>query len=267
MNLIKYNQRLLAIIGTMVLVGFGTGLIGLLIAGIVQLLPDGRDFDRRTEGVVIDKNRVVDTTLTSFVQNISIEKPYQLDSARPVFLIPIGQRDNRTSKNKIQQGGLSFNYASKGYKYESYSGLYNNFVFIDYDRGIRMPIFKTKIAITDWAYMEIDSAQLILFQATDKDLNNDGQLNSSDFQDLFVFEIRDQELRKFSFDHQTVMSFEPLNKTSKLYVRTGIDMNRDKEFYSNEEPTDLYFYDVITGESESLIPEKTKKEIQNILSN
>lgn len=266
-DLQKYNQRLLAIIGTTILAALGLSIVIGLIAFIASLI----DFDNtphRDAGIVIDQNQVIDTTKSTFVQNISILEPYQLDTILPVFIIPIGQKDQETKRTKILTAGMNFSsldYA-EDYYYSSFTGLYNNFVLLDYVRDIRIPIFKTKVALTEWAYMKIDASQLILFKGTDTDLNGDGLLNDDDFQSLFIFDVAGLELKELRFEEQTVRNFEPLSMTSKIYVRTGKDINSDNEFDYYKEPTDLYFYDVATGEKETLIPEDIRAQIQKILN-
>lgn len=266
-DLQKYNQRLLAAIGTLIVLG----LLIIIIIGLYEFISDQvrkKSYPKNHQGIVIDQNQVIDTNSFSFSQEISILTPYQLDSNKPVFIVPIGQKDQTTKRIQIMEAGMGFSsYESvNDYYYSSFSGLYNNFVLIDYKRNIRIPIFKSKIALTEWAYMKIDTSQLILFKGTDKDINGDGRLNEEDFQSLFVFNIATLETKELSFKNQTVREFEPLNKTSKIYVRTGKDINNDNEFKNYQEPTDLYFYDVSTGESETLVPEDVKKTIQNILN-
>lgn len=265
-DLNKYNQTILAIIGTTVIVGFAI----LIIVGIITLIStlDIGDKTIRDQGIVVDQNQIVDTTISTFSQNISILEPYQLDTTLPVFLIPIGQKDQETKRSKVFTAGIGFSTyeAVEDYYYSSFTGLFNNFVLIDYVRDIRIPIFTKKIAISEWAYIKIDSIKLILFKGTDTDINEDGLLNEDDFQSLFVFSVSDLKIKELRFDHQTVKSFEPLKMTSKIYVRTGKDINYDKKFNYYKEPTDLYFYDVATGEKETLVPENIKKQIQNILN-
>jgi len=266
-DLQKYNQRLLAVLGSLVVLG----LVLIIVIGLFEFISKQirrKSSPKAHKGIVIDQNQVVDTSAFSFSQEISILQPYQLDSTKPVFIIPIGQKDQTTKRLKVIHAGMGFSSqeAVDDYYYSSFSGLYNNFVLIDYTRNIRIPIFNSKIALTEWAYLKIDSSQLILFKGTDKDVNTDGRLNDDDFQSLFVFNIETLETKELSFKNQTVIEFEPLNKTSKIYVRTGKDINMDNEFEYYKEPTDLYFYDVSTGESETLVPEEVKVEIQKILN-
>lgn len=266
MDLKKYNQRILAIIGTLLL----GGLIFLMIAGIIEFISNlnWNPRPKRQSGIVIDKNQIIDTTQFSFKQEISLLEPVQLDSAQPIFIIPIGQKDQKEKRKDIAMAGLNFGSSyTDDYSYESYYGLYNNFVFLDYKRELRISIFNSKVAITEWAYMKIDTSRLILFKGTDTDLNEDGRLNSADFQSLFVFNIRTLKIKELRFKNQTVEDFKPLTKTSKIYVWTGKDINNDNKFNSYDEPTDLYFFDVKTGEKEPLVSDEVKKEIQEILSN
>ena len=114
--------------------------------------------------------------------------------------------------------------------------------------------------------MKIDSTKLIVIKGTDEDSNKDGRLNDDDLQSLFVFDIKSLESKVLKFENQTVKDFKPLKLTSKIYVRTGKDLNHDNEFNSWNEPTDLYFYDVKTGEHETLIPNDLKNKIQSILN-
>ncbi|MEN8119008.1 MAG: hypothetical protein ABFS35_01615 [Bacteroidota bacterium] len=266
MNLQKYNQRLLAILGTLA----ALGLTLLIFIGLFEFISSQIRRSNRTQndsGIVIDQNQVIDTTNFKFTQEISILKPYQLDSIKPVFVIPIGQKDQKTKRLHTLTAGMGFSSdVVEDYYYSSFSGLYNNFVLIDYLRDIRIPIFNSKIALTEWAYIKIDSSQLILFKGTNKDINEDGLLNEDDFQSLFVFDVATLKLKELSFENETVREFDPLSMTSKIYVKTGKDINNDKMFEYRKEPTDLYFYDISTGESETLVPENIKKTIQEILN-
>ncbi len=267
MNLQKYNQTLLAILGTLA----ALGLLILIFIGLFDFISRQiRNSNRSVNdsGIVIDQNQVVDTATFEFIQEISILEPFQLDSAKPVFIIPIGQKDQTNKRSKMLTAGLSFGSASysEDYYYSSFRGLYNNFVLIDYLRNIRQPIFNSKIALTEWAYMKIDTSQIILFKGTDHDLNKDGRLNDDDFQSLFVFNVSSKQITELKFNNQTVLEFDPLLKTNKIYVRTGKDTNKDNVYDTYSEPTDLYFYDVATNESETLVPEEIKMHIQEILS-
>ncbi len=267
MDLKKYNEKLLAILGTLAVVGLATVLLGSLFFFIVEQF--GRNNNQGREGVVVDQNQVVDTSTFSFSQQISVLEPYQLDTLQPIFLIPIGQKNQKSKINRTAAAGLNFDskqYLSSDYAYSSFYGLYNNFVLIDYSKDLKTPIFDTKIAISEWAYLKIDSSKLILFKGTNRDLNKDGILNEDDFQSLFVFNVNTLEVRELTFENQTVQSFSPLKKTSKIYVRTGKDINGDGRFQFNVEPTDLYFYDAATGESETLVPDEIKSKIQKILN-
>jgi len=270
-DLDKYNKRLLAIIGTVAVAG--TVIIVLIaVAGtFYNFFSHSFRSDRRAQnnGIVLNQDQVIDTKTHDFHQELSINKPYQLDTIAPVFIVPISQIDQTTKRMEIATAGMAFgsSYYSDDYQYSNFSGLYNNFVLLDYTRNIQKEIFHKKVAITEWAFLKIDTTKLIVLLGTDEDSNKDGRLNDDDFQSLFVFDVNTLKSKVLRFENQTVRSLEPLKLTSKIYVRTGKDLNDDKKFDHIKEPTDLYFYDVRTGEHETLIPTNVKERIQGILNN
>lgn len=266
MNLQKYNQKLLAIFGTMVSIALAVILLVALFDFLGDSFFNSRNKPSKPRGVVIDQQQFLDTTAFEYTQQISVLEPYQLDTTQPIFLIPIGQKDQKTRLGKVAVAGWSSQeYASEDYYYSSFSGLFNNFVLVDYTTDEKLPVFQTKVAITEWAYLKIDTTQIILFKGTDTDTDGNGMLNSDDYQSLFVYNVQNRKVGNLRFDNETVLSFEPLSLTSKFYVRTGKDIDGDLEFSSYSEPTDLYFYDVYTGESETLVPNEIKAELQRIL--
>src|SRR5690606_11247329 len=111
--LTRYNQKLVAIITTTVL----TGLVLLFIGGIGALI---YSFYGSTEGPesgiqVRGSNLNTDTTVYR-TQQVSFHNPVLLDSARQLFIIPIGQvnlekrEKHRTSSNSVEMG---FGYDSR----------------------------------------------------------------------------------------------------------------------------------------------------------
>lgn len=246
--------------------------IGLIVLLTILLfsLKIFKNKDRYTDrsGIIVDTEKIVDTSFYSIEQEISINEPYQVDSFKPIFIIPIGQINYRNKKYNVSESGLNFTESSydKAYEYSNFHGLFNNFVLIDYSRNIKTTIFKQKVALTEWAILKINNERLILFKGINKDNNKDGVLNEDDFQSLFVYNLNSMLLKEFSFKNQTVLEFKPLKLTSKVYVRTGKDLNNDNKYNYNSEPKDLYIYDAETGESEVLVPQNIKTEIHNILN-
>ena len=261
-KLTKYNQKLLAIIGTTI-VG-GAALV--LIIGVGGLIISAIDFGGGADnGIQIRNNPTGQTDSTEIIrtQAITFNSPIQLDTAQAKFIIPVGHVNLESEERiKIESGG-GIKYSSSEYRYDSYYGLYNNFIFYDYQSDFKAKIFNTKIAITHWSYLRIDSNELLLFKGTKNDINSDNQLDHSDYQSLFIYYISDKKLVEYDFKNSTVLEFEPMPKTNLISIKVGIDKDIDLEYESRSEPQEIMALDVRTRKINELISEKMKEEIQN----
>jgi len=261
-KLTKYNQKLLAIIGTIIVGGAALA----LIIGIGGLIISAIDFGGGADnGIQIRNNPANQTDSTEIIrtQAITFNAPIQLDTAQAKFIIPVGQVNLETEERiRIESGG-GIKYSSSEYRYDSYYVLFNNFIFYDYQSDFKAKIFNNKIAITHWSYLRIDSNELLLFKGTKNDINSDNQLDYSDYQSLFVYYISDKKLVEYDFKNSTVLGFEPMKKTNLISIKVGIDKDIDLEYESRSEPQEIMTLNVITRKVNGLVSEKMKEEIQN----
>lgn len=261
-KLTKYNQKLLAIIGTTIVGGAALA----LILGIGGLIISAIDFGGGTDNAIQIRNNPTgqaDSTEIIRTQAITFNSPIQLDTAQAKFIIPVGQVNLETEERiKIESGG-GIKYSNSEYRYDSYYGLFNNFIFYDYQPDFKAKIFNNKIAITHWSYLRIDSNELLLFKGTKNDINSDNQLDYSDYQSLFVYYISDKKLIEYDFKSSTVLGFEPMQKTNLISIKVGIDKDIDLEYESRSEPQEIMTLNVLTREVNGLVSEKMKEEIQS----
>lgn len=264
MNLVKYNQRILAIIGTtiiVILVVFVLFGIGLLIIQMIDSTA-GRDTRLKVENI-----SEKDSSLIIRSQNITFEQPIQLDTSRAIFIIPVDQV-NLDREELIKKADRTvLNFSSGGYSYESHYGLHNNFILINNEKGITKQIFDKKVAISEWVYINIKGTTAILFSAADFDSNKDYVLDSDDFQKLYVYYIDDNLLVEYDFSGQTVLRFEPMNKTNMVSILTGIDKNEDNTFKYNNEPTNIYSLNIIERKTDEMVSDAIKRRLQKIIDN
>ena len=167
-KLTKYNQKLLAIIGTTI-VG---GAVLAIVIGIGGLIISAIDFGGGTDnGIQIRNNRAnqTDSTVIIRTQAITFNDPIQLDTAQAKFIIPVGHVNLETEERIKIESGSGIKYSNTEYRYDSYYGLFNNFIFYDYKSDFKAKIFNNKIAITHWSYLRIDSNELLLFKGTKND--------------------------------------------------------------------------------------------------
>ncbi len=262
-KLTKYNQKLLAIIGTFV-VG---GAILALIIGIAGLVIAALDLTggRGNNGLQLRNNPTEQTDSTEIIQRqaITFNAPIQLDTSQAKFVIPVGQVTLETAQGLKNDGRFGSKNLSAEYRHNSYTGLFNNFIFYDYSSGFKAKIFDYKVALTQWSYFKINQKELLVFKGTKNDTNSDKQLDQSDFQQIFVYYLSDNTLVEYNFKHRTVLNFEPMPKTNLLSIKVGIDNDNDLEYEHSTEPQEIIALNTSTRKIEALISQKMKEEIQN----
>ncbi len=253
-KLTRYNQKLLAIIGTSILI---VGLISLLGATYSYISPLFRSSSLTTQdGVDI----IQESDTISQLQLVNIDKLIPLDTSKSNFLVPISQyrimdvmEINILDNNK---------YRSSKFELRNYtSGVLNNFVYIDYKKNIREIIFKNKLAIIYWSYFRNDVSELLLFKVMGDDTNNDGTLNSKDKNNLYVFDIKNLNLIPFELKEMDIIEFYPLNNTNIIGIST-IEHNKKN---SNNDKTEILGFDTETLKLVPIISQSMKDELQEIL--
>tara|TARA_R110002049_G_scaffold154302_1_gene318765 strand:+ start:3237 stop:4049 length:813 start_codon:yes stop_codon:yes gene_type:complete len=263
-KLTRYNQKLLATIGTILLVGFGIALIASAIGLIISLL----DFSNSDNNGLKIQNQVTtvnDTTEFIRTQAVTFNPPFQLDTAQSKFLVAVGQVNLETDE-KVRVGSSSF---SKSYNYE-YSrqaqyGLFNNFIYYDYSSDLSQKIFNERVIITKWEFVKIDSIEVILFQGTSNDDNSDGQIDYNDYQSLFAYYIANNDLKIYDFGQKTVLDFFSMNKTALVSIELGIDKDNDFDFESSSEPQEITTLNLRTKSIQPIVSDQLKNEIQEII--
>ena len=89
-KLTRYNQKLLAILGTAVIATAAVLLIVGLGALIISLINSGSDNDTGIQ-IKSDSDAPTDSLEMIRTQAITFDSEYQLDTAKAMYLIPVGQ--------------------------------------------------------------------------------------------------------------------------------------------------------------------------------
>jgi len=262
----RYNQKLLAIIGTTIVIIAGI----LLIVGLIALIIDISDLGHNNDtGIQVRNNPTQNNNDSTIIrtQQITFQDPIKLDTIGSDFLIPVGQV-NLENVEKIRiKSGSGFELSSSDYRYNSYYGIYNNFILYEYNLNRKTKIFNQKVAVTNWANIKAKDIKLLLFKGTGEDSNKDGLINTDDYQNLYVYYLSDKKLVEYSFKGKTVVSFDPMNKTDLISIRVGIDKNKDNEFDRHSEPQEILILNVRLRKLENLIPPEMINEIQQNIDN
>jgi len=264
-KLTRYNQKLLATIGTTAIVAISLAII-VGLGGFIFSLIDSSDFD--DNGLRIQNPQLVDNDSIELVrtQEVTFNSPYQLDTAQAKYIIPVGQVNLKSEERiRFEKGGSILNLGSYDYSYESHYGLFNNFIYFDHSKGFTKKLFNEKVAVTHWAFLKKDTIEVLLFKGTTTDDNLDNKLDGADFQSLFAYYVSSDELKRYSFENETVLGFEPMNKTELIAIRLGVDTDKNSDFESSNEPQLITTLNVATRGIQEIISTEVQTEIQNII--
>lgn len=267
----RYNQRLLAILGTALLLFVVFGLIASIYSFVERQL---RIRDRDDSTVQVQNTITVesgDSVKTFRNQVITYNEPRSIDTIGKKFVTTVGQVNLIEPEEVVSDRtlGLLDSYeslsSSRRIKGFGNQGNFNNLIYSDLDLGITKQIFDRKVAISAWQYFKLNEIEVIVMRGVDEDSNRDNRLNSEDFQSLFVYYLSDFTLQKFDFETETVLSVSRLKRTNLLLVNSGVDKDENLYFNYGNEPELFYFFDANKRKLKPLISKETTQKLQQIL--
>lgn len=263
-KLTRYNQKLLAIIGTTIIAAAAIALVASIFGVIISFMDFSSSDDN---GIRVQDPNATTADTTSYIrtQEVTFNTPIQLDTTQAKFLIPVGQV-NLEKKETIDIGsGAGVKYSDAEYRYLSYYGLFNNFIFFNFDNGVNERLFDKQVAITEWSYLKNDSIEVLLFKGTSTDDNSDNRMDSDDYQSLFAYYLNDKKLVQYEFDDKTVLDFNLLKQTDLVTIKLGVDKDKDFKFERKSEPQLISSLNIRTRQVEEIISQETRNEIQSII--
>lgn len=258
----KYNQKLLAILGTLAVVAAGIGVISALVGGVIVIS------DYLSRGGAQDYGvRVVDTqvqedgdTVVSRIQAVTFNEPVYLDSNYLRYVVPVGQVDLKEREEVSYESSYKILNAYSRARY----GRYNNFVYVDFESKLKTKIFHERVSISQWMYYAKNSVEALLFKGALEDSDNNGVLDSEDTQSLFVLWLNDFELKQYDFE-STLLEFSHLQPTKYINLEIGLDVNGDGQYSRRFEPRRLSILDMQNRTVQPLVPNELEDEIQRVI--
>ena len=107
----------------------------------------------------------------------------------------------------------------------------------------------------------------VVFKASNKDTDGDGKVTTNDFNSLFIYSLKDKNLRKIEYPNATVESYENIGNTKDLLITFAYDRNNDKVIDETIEPTFIVKYDYNKGTLVDIVDKTLGTEIQKIIDN
>jgi len=263
----NYNQKMLALFSTIVVLMAAIGLISFLGFIISDLWP--------SKPIVETNVLLADEQVERFgrdslrQQIISYEEPRLVDTACLVYLIPVALRTLENPEyygegvdellDKFSSG------SSRKIRVKQFYGSFINLIVYDYKNSKTWNVCDARVMGKNLAVVYYDDEILAVFEASEKDTDKDGKITLADFTNLNVYSFKESRLKRVGKDDMTVLSYKFVEGTKDLLILFGIDRNKDGKFNSATEPIQVFKYNYSTGSLANVIDSATQKEIQRII--
>ncbi|SFJ30681.1 hypothetical protein [Olleya namhaensis] len=266
----NYNQKLLAILGTLA----ALFLVIALIAFISIIIKEHRDYssyDDVETGILSDEKIEKLQKENKRLQVISYETPKLIDTLKSIYIIPVShkmlnQKEDINGILNAFSGASGEQYASSDNRYSSgFYGAYNNVIIYDLNNQINKKLFDKRVNFNTIHTEYFDNDILLLMQASEKDTYKDGVINLEDFKSLYIYSFKQKEMKKVSIEGMDVFNYKFLNNSTDLIIEFGIDKNNDGQYESYNEPILIKTYDFKSGTLSDIIDNQTHSELQKTL--
>lgn len=262
----KYNQKILAILGTLAIILLIISAIG--IGGIViSEYLRSNDYDDVETGILSDEKIEELQKENKREQIISYENPKLIDTLNSIYIIPVSHKNLFEAEAllgllNVRKGS----YTSEDNRYSrQFYGAYNNLIIYNQKSELTHKLFDKRVNFSKVNVEYFDDEILLLFNVSEKDTYKDGVINLLDFKSLYVYSIKQKKLKKIGIEAMDVYSYKFLNESKNLIISFGIDKNKDGKYDELNEPSILKKYNFETEKLSDVIGEKINSELQKML--
>lgn len=264
----NYNQKLLAILGTIVVLMAAIGLIMLIIFGITEIAREIR-YNRQDDGILSDDKIEELQQENKRQQVISYDFPRLVDTVNSIYIIPV-RHQTLNAAEYIDEGVLglmdSYGKVKTDSRYSSYYyGSFNNLIVYDLKNKTTKKLFDSRINFGAIRTEVFDDDILILFTAASQDTYRDGVINLTDFKSLYIYSIRNQKLREISKEGADIAHYDFMYDSKDLLLLFGIDHNKDGKYDDDSEPSTVRKYNFKSNEIEDIVSKDLNIELQKLL--
>lgn len=270
MKIEKYNQRLLAVLGTVGALFLIVALIAFITFSIMEQRrytePDietGILSDEKIEELQIENKRE---------QVISYETPKLIDTLNSVYIIPVS---HKTLNEKEDINGLLNAYSSSANDFNKnlldnrysggFYGAFNNVIIYNPKDEANKKLFEERVNFNDIKTEYFDQEILLLIKASEKDTYKDGVINLKDLKSLYIYSFSQKKMKKVGIDGMDVYNYTFLHNSKDLVVKFGVDKNHDGQYEEYNEPTLIKRYDFESGNLIDIVDEKINSDLQKTL--
>ncbi|MCK5855902.1 MAG: hypothetical protein KAG64_00335 [Bacteroidales bacterium] len=263
----NYNQKLLAVLGSIVVLFVIVGLILITFFAITEISRSLR-YNNQNDGILSDEKIEELQQENKRQQLISYEIPRLVDTLNLVYIIPVSHKALNGAEfiNEEVMGLLDM---SSDLDYEidkrysrQYYGDFNNLLIYDYKNSTIEKLFNSRVNFGNIQTEYFDDDILILFRAATTDTYKDGVVNQLDYKTLYLYSLKDKKLREIKFENADVYQMDFVENRKDLLIKIGIDHNKDGKFDEYTEPSLIKKYDFKSGELINIVSEEIDRELQ-----
>lgn len=255
----KYNQRVIAILGTISIIAVS---VVIIIASIfmVEEFFASRNYTPYESGITVEEPEEGKPTVRD--QQISFQQPVRIDSANQLYVIPVGQVN--LENPELILGLLDTRSPSMNLDYSGYYDL-NNLILYDLSNSTNTPLFNQKTSIENFEVVKTNDRTFLLISAATRDTDKNGRLNSSDLQSLFIYDLSNREMHQFEREGSGLSKVDQLYKTQQVVAFFTRDKNGDGNINGSSEPHIPIIISLLDFTEKDMVPNETVKALQQIV--
>ncbi len=267
----KYNQKLLAVLGTIVALLALLGLISILFFVGSQI---GSSFEHKSEdGILSDEKIELLQKENKRQQIVSYQIPELVDTVNLIYMIPVSQKTLNNPESieddevlgLLDVSGGKFSSEKKYRSRRSYYGSYNNLLVYDAKTETLNKLFVDRVNFEkiDTKYFKDDV--FIVFTAATADSFKDGIINSNDLKKLYIYSVKEQVLKDVGLNSADAIAYKFINESKNLLIQFGIDYNKDGKYESSKEPKTLRSFNYKSGVLSEIVNKDIHSQLQKKL--
>ena len=261
----NYNQKLLAILGTVVILIAIVGLISITYFAITEISNSYR-YNNQDDGILSDEKIEELQQENKRQQLISYEMPRLVDTLNLVYIIPISHK-TLNSAEFIDGEVLGLMNTRGSYKVDSryskqYYGDFNNLLIYDFKNDNIKKLFADRVNFGNIQTEYFNDDILVLFKASTEDTYKDGVINQLDYKTLFIYSLKDKILKEIRLENADVSQINFVDNSKDLIIKFGLDHNKDGKFDEYSEPSLIKKYNFKSGELKNIVSDEIGRELQ-----
>lgn len=267
----SYNQKVLAGLGTLVVL---FGIVGLIAVAheVIEDIKRDRYYENEVKGILSDEE--IEELQKKFQrqQLVNYKEFILLDTVQHLYMIPVGQKDLKNPEAS-EYGLLGLLDIESSYEYElqdgrytgSHYGDYNNLLIYDEKGNTQKKLFDFRVNFTMIKIKRFEDDILLLMNIASKDTHKDGVVNLNDLNDLFIYSLKEDRLRKVSLEGSDLLNYDFIPDSKDLLIRYGVDYDKSGFYTANIEPSVIMKYDYLNEDLSAVVDDKLHGELQKML--